>query len=177
MNSSVDIENRTNIKLVQSDKVTNTHVTKQFKLICISIATIFIMGFFFALPIAEIIMAEKYRNLMKCPNNIISPYNWMITEGVVGIMIYGLVGIKTSAIIISNVVYNSKNSEIFSIIFSIPLIMLSVFHLAWIIVGAVMFLRDCINLKTKSMNDFYWAVLIINLVSIYLPIHNYEDKK
>ncbi len=135
--------------------------------LCIALAFLFVLGMFFSLPIAEIVMAEKYRQDMSCPNDLISPYTWMLTEGIVGIFIYGLCGILCALMITG-----SDSSKKTGVVLCIPLWLLSVFHLAWLIVGAVMFWRDCIDLETKSMNDFYWAVLIINFVSLYLSGKN-----
>lgn len=139
---------------------------------CATFGFLFVMGLFFALPIAEIIMAEKYRDDMSCPNDIISPYTWMLTEGIVGIFIYGFCGIVSALLLIDN-----DSSKTVGVILYIPLVILSMFHFAWIIVGAIMFWRDCIDLETKSMNDFYWAVLIINLVSIYMSGKSGNDEK
>lgn len=141
-------------------------------LICIAFGMLFIIGLFFALPIAEIVMAEKYRADMSCPNDIISPYTWMLTEGIVGIFVYGLCGI-----IFSVAIDGTDNSKALAVLFSVPLWFLSMFQCAWIIVGAIMFWRDCIDLETKSMNDFYWTVLIINLVSLYISGNTANTKK
>ena len=130
---------------------------------CMTFAVMLGMGLFLALPIAEIVMAEKHRSDMKCPNDIVSPYTWMLTEGIVGIFIYGIIGVITVCTM------QGKNSTASGVagLFFVPLVLLTLFHTAWIIVGAVMFWRDCIDLEDSSMNEFYWAVLIINLVSIY----------
>lgn len=141
-------------------------------LICVAFGFLFVLGSFFALPVAEIIMAEKYRQDMSCPNDIISPYTWMLVEGIVGIFIYGLYGIVTALLLT-----DGQSSKVLGGLFCIPLWILTVFHFAWIIVGAIMFWRDCIDLETKSMNDFYWAVLIINLVSLYVSGNNNNNKK
>lgn len=171
-NKTSDIENRPTESInnsTQSNQSTQTKSTTCLEYSIISVMAIFsalvvlvVLGLFFALPIAEIVMAEKFRGDMSCPDGIISPYTWMLTEGIVGIFIYGMLGLT--------IILAFQKSDIangFAVAFVVPTYLLLVFQFCWIIVGAVMFWRDCVDLETHSMNNFYWAVLIINLVMIW----------
>lgn len=142
-------------KMVDQDEEFDTCTTFFISIIS-GFFILFILGLFFALPIAEIVMAEKFRGDMSCPNNIISPYTWMLIEGIVGIFFKGLYGVNF-------VMYMYDKRDGITILV-MPMYMLAIFNFAWTITGAVMFWRNCIDLETKSMNDFYWTILIINIV-------------
>lgn len=140
--------------------------------IFIAFAIILFLGVLYAFPIAEFVMAEKHRSEMIC-DSFLSPYVWMITEGVVDLIINSFTGIST----IIKYTISETTADEFKIVTYLPMFILNVFKFAWIICGAVMFWRDCPHLETKSMNDFYWTVLIINLVSIWFVYKTMLEKK
>jgi len=140
--------------------------------IFIAFAIILFLGVLYAFPIAEFVMAEKYRSEMTC-DSFLSPYLWMIIEGVVDLIINSLTGVS---FVIKHMISETVADE-FKIVTYLPMFISNTFKFAWIICGAVMFWRDCPHLETKSMNDFYWTVLIINLVSIWFVYKTMLAKK
>ena len=152
-----------NAKQSNQNDIESQHKTKQendtiyvrklmnviFFIICIFAA---------AVPIAQFVMANKFKSEMSTScNSFLTPYVWMIVNGV--------------TIWFENVLpfvwmTNIDNKEIDEKLFSRTVICF--FRLAWIICGSVMFWRDCPHLENKTMNDFYWFVLFFSLVSWYI---------
>ena len=47
------------------------------------------------------------------------------------------------------------------------LVLVGLFRLPWLIVGSVMFWRDCPNLYPSQMNGLMWATLILGLIGVF----------
>ena len=106
------------------------------------------------IPITEFIMANKYKSKMEdtC-DSFLSPYVWIIVNGVVNWI---------SIIIPFMWLFNRSSSDEPNSKLSLRKFILC-FDLAWIICGCVMFWHDCSQLENKSMNNFYWFVLIFSM--------------
>lgn len=98
--SQPDIENNN-----QNNNQNNKKYDDIFSKLCSSIFNIFVLillfGILFSFPIAEFVMAEKYKSEMNC-NIFFSPYVWMIGDGIVDIIINSLLGVG----VIINITYN-----------------------------------------------------------------------
>jgi hypothetical protein len=89
-------------------------------------------------------------------------YNWMIIHGSIGIFEVFVIIIIGSV----SIFYTKKDKYYFcSYNISIAFLLLLVFfRFVWLIVGGVMFWRDCYNLSPPVMNDLVWAALIIGFM-------------
>ena len=73
------------------------------------------------------------------------------------------------AMIISILLQKNDNWHI--IIIGTTLIILflaSLFNMAWVIVGSVMFWRDCLKIVPVEINDLMWATLLINIIMCFI---------
>lgn len=138
--------------------------------LCMGILILFAFGLFYTLPITEFIMATEHRHEMKC-DSFMSPYTWMIVEGIIGMFIGTVFSLITVGGFIA-IQENENENCILSIvtILGIPLIIVNVFNFVWLIIGSIMFWRDCSNLEPESMNTLYWIVLIFGWISIFVAI-------
>lgn len=148
---------------------------------CTALVIAISFGILFSLPIAELIMATKYSDNMVCNSSFISPYVWLIVEGVTGLIF------SICILIISIHSYVNNKNTLNSVLaqwFNIPLIIIFLFNCAWIIIGSVMFLRDCIDIEPKAINTIFWTTLIFHWVQIirvtssiqtYVLLNNSEE--
>jgi hypothetical protein len=147
--------------ILKKENTVNNKVNKTsfFDMFCWILFIIFIFGLGFSIPIAEIVMAEKYNNQMICKNNVISPYNWLIVDGLISSMVY-----------LSFVIMHAfAGSAIEDTCLYVSSVFISIFGgffiMSWIIVGSVMFWRDCVHLKPKEINNFFWTILLMKIIS------------
>lgn len=99
----------------------------------------------------ELYVSIFYYHQIKC-HTIISPYLWLIVDSIdnILILIYSFFKIK------------GEKSKTFKNQYSIILM----FKFAWIIIGAVIFWRDCNNKKITISNITFWVVLIISFIGL-----------
>jgi hypothetical protein len=89
-------------------------------------------------------------------------YSWMIAHGVIGIFEV----INVSIFVITS--FTESDCGIISFGISLLfLILMVLFRFCWLIVGGVMFWRDCPNLYPSQMNDLMWATLIIGFIGLW----------
>lgn len=130
-----------------------------------AIIALIIIGAIFTLPIVIFIMANKYKNDLYC-DSIISPYDWLIIEGVVVLM-----SSVMSILLIFSLNENTSNILKSLIIVSI---FISAFNFAWLIVGSIMFWRDCLTAFPKPISILLWIILMISWVQIYINLKKNE---
>lgn len=112
------------------------------------IELIILLTFQYAVGIAYLVMASKYQHEIVCESSIdISLYAWMITQGVLCL----LCGSCAPAV--------EKGDDL-----------ISLFSLIWLIIGSVIFWRDCPDCDPQEINQFLYVTLIINYVVIGLSI-------
>ena len=119
-----------------------------------------------AIPISQFVMAVKFKSEMSTScNSFLTPFVWMIVNGV-----SLWIQLILPYVYLLNIF---KSNKINKYLFERSI--LNYFRCAWIICGSVMFWRDCPHLENKTMNDFYWFVLIISILScpmFYFQIRN-----
>lgn len=115
------------------------------------------------LPVVEIIIGSLNRHDYGC-DSFIGVSDWLIIKGatMLGLVFFGLLmfGATNYA-----AVTNSKKSAVFASIFWFLYTICLVFTSAWLIVGSVMFWRDCRHVTPSTVNDMMWASLIIGYVN------------
>jgi hypothetical protein len=98
---------------------------------------------------------------------------WMIIHGSIGIYeVANVILYLTSAIFVEE---NSCQCIFFTSMWFIGLF--SSFRIAWLIVGAVMFWRDCPNLSPSSVNELMWATLIIGFIGLFTILFTSNARK
>lgn len=135
--------------------------------ICICI---FIFLMVIALPITILVMTASYSNEIKCHSNASTPMSsleqnvgiktWLYVAGSVDLVL------PTLVIFAGILILNSHYDFGTFIILFYPVFM--IFKFAWLIVGSVLFWRDCLNLEPSPINGLMWATLIIGLLG-FLP--------
>jgi len=118
-----------------------------------------------ALPVAQLIIGVIFKDEVVCETNIVSIPNWLIIKG-------------------SSVLFMAMFSFVFSIakamknncimrwlsVFCVLFYLSCLFNLGWLIVGSVVFWRDCNDLTPKPVNTMMWCSLIIDYVLIYIQL-------
>jgi len=166
-----NVEHRININDGSSSGVTC------LMCMCGSFLGLIVCGLLYLLPIIEIVMAIEHKNDMQC-DSFISPYTWLIVQGILGICIAtGIIFTCGAFSTISNTNEN-ENMQTCIIMFSyIFIITIALCDIVWLIIGSVMFWRDCYDLKPSSMNTLFWVVLIMSWMSVYGSFQTKNDKK
>ena len=123
-------------------------------LFCIVFTT---FGLIFSMPIIEIYYGFSYENQIICKSslNIEIPL-WLIVKGSVNLLS-----------IIFIIIYHLSSSKsicgsISSFIFSLT----QIFLLVWVILGGIIFWRDCPYIQPKSINALMWFSLILEMFFI-----------
>lgn len=93
-------------------------------------------------------------------------YPWMIVHGAIGIV----EAINIIIYIVTSFLWETE-CGVYSWVSSLCfLILLVFFRFSWLVVGAVMFWRDCPNLYPSQMNDLMWATLIIGFIGLWSTV-------
>lgn len=123
----------------------------------------------FLLPGSEIFMGFYFANDITCTTTLfISLSNWLVIKGFVSIF---------SIICTIPIVFSGKNSLCNSF-FMFVLYIVNVFTVAWLIVGSIIFWRDCINTAPYVLNVYMWVSLILGyIVVVNLGNEKYYDLK
>ena len=120
----------------------------------------------YVLPVVEVVYGSHYLNNNEtcCQSDFnISIPEWLVIDGSSGLLFYTVF----LYIIIYKIIYEDKLS--ISYIFAVTLFILSsLFKVAWIVVGSILFWRDCININPKQLNSIMWAVLLISIISMII---------
>ena len=125
----------------------------------------FVLGLVYGLPIAIFVMNYIHRSEMVCHDSFISPYIWMNVEGITETINNTINALAFAYWLVFKDV-GGADKTFGPLTFSAFIV--TAFHTAWIICGAVMFWRDCPHLEDNSMNKLYTTVLIIGLASIVI---------
>lgn len=114
--------------------------------------------------------AIYYNDIENCVSEVISIKTWLLVDGINN-LILGAIVFLILLTWTSNNDENNNNIYPIAIIMFIPLYILSTFQVAWLIVGSIMFWRDCPNLEPTRLNDFMYAVLIIGYIACYIRMN------
>lgn len=116
-----------------------------------------------SLPIVEIVFGIQYYQNLDCQSNINIPiYLWLIIKGSFSILTIFLVGC----------LYSLNNKSVLFVLTNPCLYFLQLFNLVWLILGSIIFWRDCSNLKPESVNILLYVSLIFGYISIFGSILN-----
>lgn len=131
----------------------------------------FVAGVILILPIFELVLYSIYKNkISNCSSEIMSIDTWIVIDGINGLMlgsmflslmIFGICDLNASNIF-------TKFAMFFVYIFSL-------FSFSWLIIGSVLFWRDCPSLEPKPINDLMYAVLILGYIGVFVRLQS--DKK
>jgi hypothetical protein len=120
---------------------------------CVFISSSICYLFLFALPITQI----GYSNLYKvdCETHLVPLNIWLLVEGVTGVCIITFEIVRVSC--------DDKN---LSFCLFVPQFLFNTFKLMWLIIGSVVFFRDCYNCKPQSFNTLMWISIILGYLGI-----------
>ena len=125
---------------------------------CFILLILVMLTIFMTLPITDIFFGFYYFNdddICNSRINISIPL-WLLVKGAVKIF---------SSILI--IVYHLCKRDSFCANFTAIIYIISyLFILIWVIIGTIMFQRDCYNLKPKELNTFMWITLILEIIFV-----------
>ena len=115
------------------------------------------MSCILALPIAELCIALIYKNEIICESEIgIDIVTWLVIKSIVTM---------STVLVISCFFMIGKDSPVFRLVYLIKII-IYIFNFSWLIVGSLIFWRDCYDLQPESVNTFMWISLILGYVNL-----------
>ena len=124
------------------------------------------------LPIVEIIFGVMYPHDHNC-DSFVGVSDWLIIKGSMmlattfsGVLLFGFTNHAALT--------DSKSSAISALFCFVFYVLGMLFKTAWLIVGSVMFWRDCKDVTPSSLNDMMWASLIIGYINLCV---NYNTSK
>jgi hypothetical protein len=126
---------------------------------CTSIfCSIFLVLISIAYPSLEIYIGTVYKDEIVCESPIfVSIGNWLIIKGCVYIVTLGLVGLF---------LYSNSKSVCNAMINNIMFIV-NIFSIAWLIIGSILFFRDCNTLTPTIVQNIMYISLIFGYISIF----------
>lgn len=127
-----------------------------------------ILGFFalcLPLPIVQLNYGLQHKHDYHC-ESFIGISDWLIVKGstMIGTVFIGLLMVGFTN---HYAVYNKACSALCALLLYILYMLLLLFETIWLIVGSVIFWRDCINITPSSVNDLMWASLIVGYIDLY----------
>ena len=127
----------------------------------------FIIGVsIFIFPIIQVIYGILYINSVDC-NSFVDVSTWLIVNGCSGVF-NGILFIITAYL-------STKESK--NIVGIMILIVINIFFMiVWLIIGSIMFWRDCEKDTPKHINTLMWITLILELFATSQIILNTNRK-
>ena len=121
--------------------------------ICGIIAIVIVYGW----PVSEIVIGAYYRNEITCQSTLpVTISDWLIVKGTVSIVTITILGF---CLITSNTSLCNCLSMTFMYVCNL-------FMMIWLIIGSIVFWRDCINLHPNTVNIYMWISLIFGYFSV-----------
>jgi hypothetical protein len=117
--------------------------------ICDVICWVLTISLFLALPISIIIMTEIYHDDLQC-SSITTPYIWLMVDGSVLFVLLFIALINATCCNMLHVIHD---------VLRFPVL----FEMAWMLIGSVIFWRDCMNSMPKPIYVLFWITLIPSL--------------
>ena len=119
-----------------------------------------------ALPITEITFGIGFRNEVNCESLVTIPL-WLIVKG----------SVKTVSTI-AGLSYHLMDIKSLCAYFLLFIhIVCNMFLLGWVILGSIIFWRDCIALEPKNVNTLMWFSLILEILFLLGSRNMMERKK
>uniref|UniRef100_A0A6C0EBY9 Uncharacterized protein n=1 Tax=viral metagenome TaxID=1070528 RepID=A0A6C0EBY9_9ZZZZ len=108
--------------------------------------------------ILQIVIAVKYKNDIDCESPIGLPiYHWLLIDAIVFSI--------TFAILFASVIYTlTKFDQTFKIVDRVASFLMIphvLFNFSWLLIGSLVFWRDCIDVQPNKINALMWTTLII----------------
>ena len=128
------------------------------------------LGLIFSFPIVELAFAGFYKNSVEnCDTPLVPIIPWLTVSGSMGIV--------AGCMCLIMMLGAAKESTLIVTFGTIVIYLCSIFQLIWLILGSVMFWRDCHNATPSRLNDMMWAALIIGYIALYAQIVQNKNKK
>ena len=109
-------------------------------------------------PIMEIYFAITFGDDVVCDSSLnISIKNWLLIKASTSFVVTALVILCYMA---------SNKSCLYYLVKPIT-VLFNLFYLVWIIIGSIIFWRDCINLQPQQLNTFMYFSLIFGYICIF----------
>ena len=125
--------------------------------ICIIFCALITIPLFLILPITEIFLGTTYNNEITCNTTMfVSIDKWLIIKGSVSLFF----------IITACVTNIFEKNSICKCLSTLILYIGGIFTFIWLIIGSIIFWRDCPNLTPNFINIFMWVSLILGYISI-----------
>ena len=180
-NNKIDIDIESNVEAVTKMKANKqqNHCLNVFLLVLLILLVVFIIGCMLIFPLMQLYYGVTYYNQLEHCSDLPEPDVFLIVEGVVMFseIITLIVTSYASNVLLSENPPHMVEFWNFSCVLSYCLLILCcMFNIAWIIIGSVMFWRDCYHIQPKEINTMMWITLISGYVS-YVVIHNQTNKK
>jgi hypothetical protein len=140
-------------------------MTTEFTAIEFSFIYLITLTCLLALPITEITFGIGFMNEVNC-ESIVSIPIWLIVKG----------SVKTVSTI-AGLSYHLMDIKSLCAYFLFIHIVCNMFLLAWVILGSIIFWRDCPNLEPKNVNTLMWFSLILEIIFLLGSQKSMERKK
>ena len=141
---------------------TTSTATIPTECLCKSFCGIVLFGVLASIAIAEVAMVAT--NEIHCGSPLMSLKTWLIVDAIIGF--FCALMITPVVCVAINNMSNVDTDALTCVQFMLWPI--GLFHLVWLIIGSIVFWRDCNNLEPKSLNDMMYAVLIIGYIGLYM---------
>lgn len=104
------------------------------------------------LNIVKIVYAEKYKNDMESCSSMMDPYTWLFYDG--------LINLITWIVIVIIAFLGNVGAVIAGVIFLFK----QLFSIVWLIIGSIMYWRDCMGALPSTIDNFIMVILILSYV-------------
>lgn len=139
------------------------------KICTVCLTTIWMLNMF-VLAVIELVYVHQYGQYMTCSSSIISMAIWLQIDAwiLIGRVILFLLIILFGLCCIT---YDQESVGIIILLIEVIVFVLTfLFNCGWLIIGSVMFWRDCMTSSSLIINRLMYAVLIIGYINIFFQI-------
>ena len=168
-NTGNDLEN-------ESAKLSEINVTEHHSNICTTEEVVlcccfpFVAAVILILPIIELVMYSTYKyEISNCSSELMSIDSWIIIDGINGLML--------GSMFLSLMICGMYELEVFAQFATFFVYIFSLFSFSWLIIGSVLFWRDCPSLEPKPMNDLMYAVLILGYIGVFVRLQSEKKRE
>ena len=115
---------------------------------------------FLIMPTLEFFFASYYQDKTKCNKSLVNLSVWLVIKGI------------TSYFCIISLLFSiiSDRQTLFYIVCSPFSIILNLFIIVWLIIGSVIFFKDCLNVEDEELNTFMYISLISGYITTCLML-------
>lgn len=135
----------------------------------LTLLSFIIISFILCIPILDIYFGYAFRDIIICETNLIPINKWLIIKG-----------IYTINYIIVSIIFVCSDFKSCMYCLCLPIITISqMFNLSWMIVGGIIFFRDCPSLVPVEINTYMYFTLIMGIISLFNSnyISSYKKEK